>query len=186
VHFDDPAFRADALRGIGNAARRIDEMITRLGTLRQQPGAKLVDADLNRLVEEAVDRMDPMPQVEMTRELQPIPGVRVDREQIQSVVTNLLLNARDAVGPNGHIRVRTEPLEGQVVLSVSDNGCGMTPAFLKGSLFRPFQSTKKNGLGVGMFQARMVIEAHGGNIQVESEPGKGTTIHISLPARKTT
>ena len=69
------------------------------------------------------------------------------------------------------------------MLTVSDNGCGMSAAFLKESLFRPFQSTKKNGLGIGMFQSRMIVEAHGGSIQVESEAGKGTTFRVSLPAK---
>ena len=68
-------------------------------------------------------------------------------------------------------------------MSVADNGCGMSPAFLKESLFRPFQSTKKNGLGVGMFQSRVIVEAHGGSIQVESEVGRGTTFRVSLPAK---
>jgi len=196
VHFDDPTFREDALRGVGNTARRIDEMIARLSALRQRPDVKPVEADLNQLVSEAVDRLDAMPQVELTKELQPLPGIAADREQIQSVVTNLLLNARDAVsgeraenhasrtmGPGGRIQVRTDHRGGRVVLSVADNGCGMSPAFLKESLFRPFQSTKKKGLGIGMFQSRMVVEAHGGSIQVESEPGKGTTVRVSLPIK---
>ena len=62
VHFDDPAFREDALRGVGNTARRIDEMIARLSALRQRPDFKPVEADLNALVSEAVDRLDGMPQ----------------------------------------------------------------------------------------------------------------------------
>jgi len=59
----------------------------------------------------------------------------------------------------------------------------MSPGFVRDSLFRPFQSTKKKGLGIGMFQSRMVVEAHGGSIQVESETGKGTTVRVSLPAK---
>jgi putative PEP-CTERM system histidine kinase len=183
VHFDDPAFRADALRGVGNTARRIDEMIARLSALRQRPDFKPVESDLNQLVSESLDRLDNIPQVELTKDLRPLPGIMADREQIQSVVTNLLLNARDAVGEGGRIEVRTDHRGGRVVLSVADNGCGMSPAFLKESLFRPFQSTKKKGLGIGMFQSRMVVEAHGGTILVESEAGKGTTVRVSLPAR---
>jgi signal transduction histidine kinase len=98
-------------------------------------------------------------------------------------VTNLVLNARDALGPGGRIHLRTEHGTGGVVLSVADNGCGMSAAFLKDCLFRPFQSTKKKGLGIGMFQSRMIVEAHGGRIQVESEPGKGSTFRVSLPAK---
>jgi putative PEP-CTERM system histidine kinase len=183
VHFDDPAFRADALRGIGNTARRIDEMIGRLTSLRQRPGFKPVEADLNQLVSEALDRLDEMPHVDLTKELQPLPSILADREQIQSVVTNLVLNARDALGPGGRIWVRTEHAGGSVVLTVTDNGCGMSAAFLKDSLFRPFQSTKKKGLGIGMFQSRMVVEAHGGSIRVESETGKGSTFRVSLPVK---
>jgi putative PEP-CTERM system histidine kinase len=183
VHFDDPTFREDALRGIGNTAGRIDEMIGRLTALRQRPHLNPVEADLNQLVSEVLDRLDGMPHVELTRELQPLPGIRADREQIQSVVTNLVLNARDALGPGGRIRIRTERAGGSVVLTVMDNGCGMSAAFLKDSLFRPFQSTKKKGLGIGMFQSRMIVEAHGGSIRVESETGKGSTFRVSLPVK---
>ena len=51
-------------------------------------------------------------------------------------------------------------------------------------MFRPFQSTKKKGLGIGMFQSRMIVEAHGGNIRVESETGKGSTFRVSLPVEE--
>jgi putative PEP-CTERM system histidine kinase len=183
VHFDDPAFREDALRGIGNTARRIDEMIGRLTTLRDRPRFNPVEADLNRLVTEVLDRLDTTTQVELTRELQPLPYILADREQIQSVVTNLVLNARDALGPGGRIRVGAEQTGSTVVISVTDNGCGMSPAFLRDSLFRPFQSTKKKGLGIGMFQSRMIVEAHGGTIRVESEVGKGSTFRVSLPVK---
>jgi putative PEP-CTERM system histidine kinase len=184
VHFDDPAFREDALRGVGNTARRIDEMIARLSALRQRPDSIKVDADLNQLVNEALDRVNGMPNVELMRELQPLPSILADREQIQSVVTNLVLNARDALGSGGRIQVRTEHRGNRVVLSVVDNGCGMSQAFLKESLFRPFQSTKKKGLGIGLFQSRAIVQAHGGGVHVESEPGKGTTFLVSFPVNE--
>jgi signal transduction histidine kinase len=59
----------------------------------------------------------------------------------------------------------------------------MSPAFLKDSLFRPFHTTKKEGLGVGMFQAKMIVEAHCGVIRVESKVGSGTTFHVMLPLK---
>ena len=161
-------------------------MIARLSALRQRPDFKPVDADLNQLVSEAVERLDGMPGVELTKELHPLPGMLADREQIQSVVTNLLLNARDAVSSSGRIQVRTDHHGGRIVLSVADNGCGMSPEFLRDSLFRPFQSTKSKGLGIGMFQSRMVVEAHGGSIEVDSETGKGTTVRVSFPAESAT
>jgi signal transduction histidine kinase len=57
----------------------------------------------------------------------------------------------------------------------------MSNVFVRESLFRPFQSTKKHGLGIGMFQSRAIVEAHGGSIEVESEAGRGTTFRVSLP-----
>ena len=83
-----------------------------------------------------------------------MPGILADREQIRSVVTNLVLNARDATGAGGRIQVQTVHLGNRVQLTVADNGCGMSQAFLKESLFRPFQSTKTKGLGIGLFQSR--------------------------------
>src|ERR1035441_7083631 len=97
------------------------------------------------------------------------------------VVTNLVLNAREAVLPSGEVRIETAQSNGWVILTVSDNGCGMSPEFLNRSLFRPFQTTKKSGLGIGMFQSKMIIEAHGGRIEVESQQGKGSIFRVLLP-----
>ncbi len=112
--------------------------------------------------------------------MQPLPPVRLDPEQIRTALTNLLLNARDAAPDR--ILVETRPERSMVVLAVSDNGCGMSPDFHQTSLFRPFQTTKRDGIGIGMFQSRMIVDAHHGKIEVESELGKGTTFRILLPA----
>ena len=183
LHFENPDFRADALRGVGNANKRIEEMITKLSALRQKPEHKPEATDVNLVVAEALDRVGNLEGVEVTQDLQPVPQVLADHEQIRSVITNLLLNARDAIGSHGHVRIHTVFQGGRVVVSVSDNGCGMSPTFIRESLFRPFHSTKKHGLGVGMFQARMIVEAHGGAIRVQSEPGRGSEIQIWLPAK---
>jgi putative PEP-CTERM system histidine kinase len=182
VHFDDPAFRSDALRAIANTAKRIDDMIVRLTALRQGRDLTRVESDLNRVVSEALERVNGMPDVELTTALQPLPTILADTDQLQSVVTNLVLNAREALASGGRIEVRTEHRNGRVVLSVADNGCGMSPAFIRSSLFRPFQSTKRKGLGIGLFQSQAIVHAHGGGMHVESEVGKGTTFHVSLPA----
>ena len=181
VHFDDPQFREDALRGIANTLSRINLHIGRLSVLRNRLELKPIESDLNQLVIETLENLNGIPGVEMLKELHPLPKVVIDREQIQTVVTNLLLNAREAVGRDGQIRVETSQLNGRAVLSIADNGCGMSPDFLRDSLFRPFQTTKKKGLGIGMFQSKLIVEAHRGNIQVESEPGKGTKFGVFLP-----
>ncbi len=183
VHFDDPEFRADALRGVGSTVGRINHLIERLGTLRRKPEAYPAPLDLNRLVQETLDALPAAPAgVTLHRELAPLPTVHADREQIESVLTNLVLNARDALEPRGgEIRVRTGTQGGRAEFSVSDNGCGMSAEFLRGSLFRPFHTTKKKGLGIGMFQSKMIVEANRGSLLVESTLGKGTTFRVSLP-----
>ena len=181
VHFDDPEFRQDALRGISNTVDRINKHIERLSVLRNKLELKPIESDLNQLVIETLQDMNGMPGVELVKELHPLPKVIIDPEQFRNVVTNLLLNASEAVGSNGQIRIETSQREGRALLSVADNGCGMSADFQRDSLFRPFQTTKKRGLGIGMFQSRMIVEAHRGNIEVESQPGKGTKFWVFLP-----
>ena len=181
LHFDDPAFRQDALRGLANTAARINLQISRLGALRRKLELKPVESDLNQLVTETLANLEAMPGVEVVKELHPLPKVVIDREQLQNVVTNLLLNAQDAVDGHGRIHVKTGQSQGRATLSVADDGCGMSPSFLRDALFRPFQTTKKKGLGIGMFQSKMIVEAHRGSIEVESEPGKGTKFGVTLP-----
>jgi len=181
VHFNDPRFREDALRGISKTVAHINQLISRLSLLRQALTIQPVEADLNELVAEALKCLDFAPQFELQKELRPLSKVSVDPTQMRNVVTNLLLNARDAVGSAGCIRVETSQANGWVVLTVADNGCGMSAEFVERSLFRPFQTTKKQGIGIGMFQSRMIIEAHHGQIKVETHPGQGTTFRVLLP-----
>jgi signal transduction histidine kinase len=72
---------------------------------------------------------------------------------------------------------------GWVWVSVADNGAGMSPEFVNQSLFRPFRSTKKGGIGIGMFLSKMIVEAHQGRIEVESQLGKGTVFKVLLPLK---
>jgi putative PEP-CTERM system histidine kinase len=184
VHFDDPAFRADALRGTSKTVAHINRLIERLSLLRHELKIKPVQSDLNALLAGALADWEKTPGASLITDFQPLPHVLLDQEQLLKVITNLLLNAREAGPGDKQIRVETRPASGWAVLAVSDNGCGMTPEFLNRSLFRPFKTTKKNGLGIGMFQSKMIVEAHQGRMEVESEPGKGTTFHIYLPLPK--
>ncbi len=180
-HFHDPAFREDALRGIARTVTHINDLISRLSTLRQELAAQPVESDLNELITEALQRVQTAPRIELIKNLQPLPKVRIDQAQIQTVLTNLILNARDALVSGGEIRVQTRRCNGWAVLDVVDNGCGMTPEFVRHFLFHPFHTTKQKGIGIGMFQCKTIVEAHHGRIEVETEPGKGTAFHVLLP-----
>jgi len=182
VHYADPSFRADALRGIGETTGRINQIIERLSAVRDKLELRPQEIDLNALVKESLQGVNGSGNIDVTKELEPLPALLADVEQLRSVVTNLLLNARDAIRENGRIEVKTAARDGWVTLSVSDNGCGMAPEFVRDSLFRPFKTTKKKGLGIGMFQTKMIVEAHHGYLRVQSEPGKGTAFHVTLPA----
>ena len=181
-HFDDPAFREDALRGIKVAADRINHMISRLSTFRHGLRFRPAEIDLNALIREILTNLNGSSSAEIITKLGPLPSIVADREQLGSIITNLILNARDAIGSTGRITVETKHSGEWVTLSVSDDGCGMSAEFMQDSLFRPFHTTKKQGLGVGMFQAKMIVEAHSGNIEVKSQPGAGTTFEVRLPA----
>ena len=181
IHFDDPVFREDALRGISTTVNRINHLVGRLSVLKNKIELRPVESDLNQLVAETVDSLQWVPDVKLVKVLNPLPNIVADPERLQNVVTNLLLNAREVLGKGGQVRVETSQLNGCAVLAVSDNGCGMSSLFVRDSLFRPFRTTKKDGLGIGLYQSRMIVEAHRGSIQVESEPGKGTTFRVILP-----
>jgi len=120
--------------------------------------------------------------IPVLRELKPLPKVFVDGEQISKVLVNLVLNAKEAPGTN-QIEITSETLEGWIIVSVKDNGCGMSTDFLSRSLFKPFQTTKSKGTGIGLFQCKKIIEAHRGRIEVESAEGLGSTFKVMIPVR---
>jgi putative PEP-CTERM system histidine kinase len=182
VHFEDPRFRVDALRGISKTVAHINHLINRLSLLRQEIAFKPQEADLNEVVADALKNLGRTPPPELLQQLRPVPKVEVDAGQMRNVVTNLVLNACDAVDQDGRISVETSQRNGWVILAVSDNGCGMTPDFVRHLLFRPFQTTKKDGIGIGMYQCKLIVEAHHGKIEVETQPGRGTVVRVLLPA----
>ncbi len=183
LHFDDPDFREDALRGIDGIVKRINRLIARVGALKHDLELNPTELNLNALLAEALEQLDGDVGPQWVKNFQPVPTFAADREQLRSVVMNLLLNAADAVGTAGLVKVETSHRDGWAQLVVADNGCGMTPEFVKESLFRPFRTTKKEGLGIGMFQSKMIIDAHKGRISVDSEPGTGTTFRVILPLK---
>lgn len=184
VHFDDPAFREDALRGISKSVKHINRLIERLTLLRHELKITPVEGDLNDWISRSLAEFEKNSGANLVKELKPLPKVFFDREQLLKVLTNLALNAKEASATDEPIRVATSQVNGWAVLSVSDHGCGMNTEFLNRSLFRPFQTTKKNGLGIGMFQSKMIVEAHRGKIEVQSETGKGTTFRVFLPVNQ--
>jgi putative PEP-CTERM system histidine kinase len=181
AYFDNPEFRADALRLIRESVSKIDGTISRLSSLREKIELRTAETDLNTLVSSAMDDFERSSRFQLNKDLGLLPKVVLDPEQIQKIVTNLLMNAYDAVKGKGKIRVATSAGDHKVILSVEDNGSGMSRQFTDRMLFRPFTSTKKRGMGIGLFHSKMIVEAHHGRMEVESEEGKGSIFRVILP-----
>jgi signal transduction histidine kinase len=141
--------------------------------------------DLNQEIERLLDFFAPQAKdakIEIVKYLDPnLPPVRIDPEAFRGALLNLVLNAQQAMPGGGQLVARTKRSDGQVTLDLIDTGAGMDAKTLA-HIFDAFYSTKPGGTGLGLPTARKIIEAHGGTIGVESEPGKGTKFCIALPA----
>jgi len=181
IQFANPDFRDDALRVMHQGVSKINSMCSHLSMLSQKIELKKVETDLNKLICASFSCLNGSCKVSLIQDLQPVPPLTIDPDQVQKVLTNLLLNANESIGDRGEIRLATEQKDGWIMVSVSDNGCGISKEFMERSLFRPFKTTKKQGMGIGLFQSKMIVEAHQGRIEVESEEGRGTTFRVFLP-----
>jgi signal transduction histidine kinase len=108
------------------------------------------------------------------------PIVRLHRGKIAQVVVNLVRNAAQASTPNGEVAVTVDQLDGQAVVQVRDQGVGMAPEVMA-RLGEPFFTTKERGSGLGLGISRRVVDEHGGKLDVESQPGQGTSVTVRLP-----
>jgi signal transduction histidine kinase len=143
-----------------------------------------VATDLTGLVEELVDFFGPTARqsnIEIKCYLPvDLPAVPLDRDLFRQALLNLMLNAQQAMPEGGALTVQAERAANGVALSMIDTGQGMTPE-VASRVFQPFFSTKAGGTGLGLAITRKIVEAHGGNITVASEVGRGTKFTIWLP-----
>ncbi|MHB1926783.1 MAG: sensor histidine kinase [Leptospirillum sp.] len=126
-------------------------------------------------------KWDDSPDLALKLALSDIPQVNGNPSVLETTLRNLLINAREALDGRGEITVETRAEPQYLVLSVSDNGPGMSREFIETRLFRPFQTTKKKGTGLGLFSCKLLIEQSGGTITVNSREGEGTEFLITLP-----
>jgi signal transduction histidine kinase len=147
-------------------------------------GLKLEPADLNDEVERMLAFFQPKAdesKIEILRFFSAdLPHVLLDRETFQAVLFNLAINAQQAMPDGGQLIARTRHVRGGVALDLIDTGAGMDEETLS-HIFEAFYSTKPGGSGLGLPTAKKIVEAHGGRILVESEPGRGTLFTIALP-----
>ncbi|MGH8973115.1 MAG: sensor histidine kinase, partial [Acidimicrobiia bacterium] len=140
------------------------------------------EVDLPALVDEVLS-VSPVPNgIQFACRWGPdLPALRGDRDQLRQVLLNLINNAFDAMGDSGLLAVEAEPHRDGVVLTVGDTGTGIDAA-TRTRLFEPFFTTKAKGIGLGLAVTLRIIEAHGGSIDVKSQPGSGAVFRLILPA----
>jgi len=180
-NISNPEFQRDATESISRIAEKMKRMMMRLTALTGAPVLSRIRTDVNALVADVMDEMRGAVQSRVATAFDELPSIDLDPGQMKNVIRNLVRNADEAAENNGEIRVATSLRDGTVAISVSDNGCGIPKEYLEKDLFRLFATTKSDGFGIGLFQARRIVELHGGRIEVESEVGKGSTFRIFLP-----
>ncbi|MDD3294957.1 MAG: PEP-CTERM system histidine kinase PrsK [Geobacteraceae bacterium] len=180
-YMDDPEFQRDMLDTIRNTLTRMNNLTQRLKMMPEGGLPSTAPVDIHLLAVEVaaeIGRSRKQPEVV----LEGMPAVSmVNAEQIGNVIRNLLLNALEATGERGLVRVSTGSEDTMVFVRVEDSGCGMTDEFMARELFRPFRTTKKKGLGIGLYQCKQTVEAYGGVIEARSEVGVGAVFTVRLP-----
>jgi len=164
--------------------QRVKKIVQDLRTFSRMDQAELQEADLNEEIASTLRLMEPRFKdgINVVREFGRLPQVRCYAGQLNQVFLNLLMNACDAIGAGGTIRIRTTAETDGVRLEFSDDGPGI-PEEVQNRIFDPFFTTKPVGVGtgLGLSLSHSIIERHGGRIGVDSQPGEGTTFTIELP-----
>ena len=184
-HQHNPEFQKDAFQSVYETAEKMKRICNSLRTFSGTLAADKKLCDLNRIVHSVTDTLDAGLREYLKFDLAELPPAFADEAEVQRVLQNLLLNAREAIAPDGVIFVRTLNRGEKINVIIEDNGAGMSRDFIERELFVPFRTTKSSGLGIGLFHSKKIMEAHGGSIFVESEEGKGTKIVLIFPAYKT-
>jgi signal transduction histidine kinase len=169
------------LNGVKYLEERLDEFVEFSKAVTLNPK----EVALDKLVAEACSMLREQCQlkrIKISSNLEPIVLLSADRNQLLVALLNILLNAVEAITDGGNITVKLETLQGSASLTVEDDGIGIHPRDLP-EVFSAFYSTKPDSIGIGLPVAKRVIEAHGGRASVQSEKGKGTTVHVILPIK---
>ena len=197
LRYSDDATREKAFQKILAASQRATQITNSVLGMARNRSQQIEPTSLSTLVEESLillERELNKYRISVETSLEDVPDVMACGNQIQQVLMNLIINARQAMLEGGRLIIRLEhDSKNQAVnLIVRDFGSGMDPSTLQ-QIFDPFFTTKqgpdetgKGGTGIGLSSCRDIIEQHGGKIRVESSLGKGTCFTIKLPQAKTT
>lgn len=179
----NPDFVDDAIDTIAHSVSRMRRLMEQLSGSTEQPAHRSVD--LSEVLTGAIQRTEPrLPAPVISLSIDRI-RVKADPERLTTVIEHLLRNALDATDDDGQITIDAAIVNSVVSVIIKDTGSGMTPEFIRDRLFRPFDSTKgSQSMGIGAYQAREYIRQLGGQLEVGSVAGEGTTFSIRLPIER--
>ncbi|WP_020676368.1 XrtA/PEP-CTERM system histidine kinase PrsK [Geopsychrobacter electrodiphilus] len=175
-YIDDPEFQQDMLETVDQTVQNMKTLISRLKNIKEKPQLITTPVDVQKIITDAVVTSGCKVQIDGTPTL-----IDADDEEIYKVILNLLVNAREASANLAEVKIEYGRENSWGFVRVTDKGCGMNADFIKNRLFKPFATTKKNGLGIGLYQCRQIVEAHGGRIEVLSQPDEGSSFTLHLP-----
>jgi two-component system sensor histidine kinase HydH len=177
---------------ISSEVDRTNALVTRFLDFARPLALRLENTEIAEVIDEAVAQVEkhtPPLEVSIYKNYSPdIPAFPMDRQLIERVLYNLLLNAAQASPPQGSVTVKTRQVanaaeDDTVEIDVIDRGSGIAPKDRE-SIFNPFFTTKSSGVGLGLAIVSKIVDEHGGRITVESEPGAGSVFRVFLPVRE--
>ncbi|WP_225206820.1 XrtA/PEP-CTERM system histidine kinase PrsK [Novosphingobium huizhouense] len=190
-HADNPEFRKDMLVTLRNAADKLNALLARLSRYGAGNVERLEDVDATEVVRAIARRYDPLPDAPagegprvIVTDAQPC-TLLANRETLEQVLLHLVQNAVDASPPGMAVFLQTRGEGVWGYVEVIDTGCGMSADFVRNRLFKPFVSTKNGGFGIGAFEARELVTAMRGRLDVESREGLGSRFTVRLPLAAT-
>jgi putative PEP-CTERM system histidine kinase len=175
----NPEFQQDMLMTIENSLEKMRQLMLQLREGATPPGTAF-GVDLGRVAQRIESSAS-----HRGRKLDLAVAERVfargHEERLERVIGHMVQNALDATGAEGRVWLKVERLAGQARVEVGDTGHGMTPEFIRERLFKPFQTTKTAGMGIGAYESFQYVRELGGTISVKSEPEMGTEVTLLLP-----
>ncbi|MBL4720872.1 MAG: PEP-CTERM system histidine kinase PrsK, partial [Alphaproteobacteria bacterium] len=178
-HGDNPEFQKDMLATVGNSVTQLNQLLTRFkadGGEGDEDKRKIADI----LASIARTWTQQKPDLEVSFQGAP-PDFYVNEEKLESILNHLLQNAIEAIDINGKVSFRQTMDDNALMLEIEDNGPGMSADYIQDHLFRPLDTQKSDGYGLGAYQTRELVRQLGGRLEVESTVGEGTIMRILLP-----
>jgi len=175
-HADNPEFRADMIATLQSSVKKMNDLLARLSRGNSSDAQPLRAAAIHPLLA-AIARDRP---VNVSGD--PLLSARADPAGLEQAIRHIVQNGLDASAPGDPVTITYRRRGAEVAIAICDTGAGMPADFVRGRLFQPFASTKQGGFGIGAFEAKSLIAAMGGRIEVESREGEGSRFTIFLPA----